>query len=54
MSSFDRHQELNIRKSVGAMYLNVQRRTAKHEPGEMFINSWTPVMPNQLETCENM
>jgi hypothetical protein len=54
MSSFDGHQELNIRKSVSAMYLNVQQQTAKHKLGEMFVDSWTPVMPNQPETCKNM
>jgi hypothetical protein len=54
MSSFDRHQELNTKKIVDATPSNVLQPTVRDELEETFINSLTPVMLNQLETCRSM
>ncbi len=54
MSFFDRHQELNIKRSVDATSLNVLRPTARDELGEMFVGSWTLGMQIRQETCGNM
>jgi hypothetical protein len=54
MSSFDRCPGLNTKMSVAAMFSNVLQPAARDELDETFVDFWTPVMPNQLETCGNM